>query len=225
MIAILIVVTLLPSRVVVIYPEAVVPFVLYFFLLWQQQASFSGCSSPYILWYGPMSALWRVLSHRKILFTFARILGLEQEFYLLELTCRNQIHHSGTLTQELPTTWQTTQVSLIQHNHTMPRILYTWGTVPNYPYLILVTNSFLSLVIIPTSSSIEWIDWLVSHRSIHTEFFTRDRVDEALSLICMMRRYILPGPGLLVYMSTLLWLFFRFSLETKDFEKGKWVAK
>lgn len=170
-----------------------------------------------------MSALWRVLSHRQILFTFARILGLEQEFDLLELTCRNQIHHSGTLTQELPTTWQTTQVSLIQHNHTMPRILYTWGTVPNYPYLILVTNSFLSLVIIPTSSSIEWIDWLVSHRSIHTEFFTRDRVDEAFSLICMMRRYILPGPGLLVYMSTLLWLFFRFSVwcfQRKIWRKG-----
>lgn len=78
-----------------------------------------------------------------------------------------------------------------------------------------------SLVIIPTSSLIEWIDWLVSHRSINTEFFTRD---EAFSLICMMFRYILPGPGLLVYMSTLLWLFFlfRLMLETKDLEKGKW---
>ena len=80
------------------------------------------------------------------------------------------------------------------------------------------------LVIIPTSSLIEWIDWLVSHRSINTEFFTRDRVDEAFSLICMMFRYILPGPGLLVYMYTLLWLFFifRLMLETKDLEKGKW---
>ena len=49
------------------------------------------------------------------------------------------------------------------------------------------------LVIIPTSSSIELIDWLVSHKSINTEFFTRDRVDEAFSLICMMCRYILLG--------------------------------
>lgn len=56
----------------------------------------------------------------------------------------------------------------------------------------------------------------MSHRSINTEFLTIDRVDEAFSLICMMFRYILPGPGLLVYMSTLLSYEFSFP------EKGKW---
>jgi len=98
------------------------------------------------------------------------------------------------------------------------------GRLGKQPALVIeLQEQEKSLVIIPTSSSIEWIDWLVSHRSIHTEFFTRDRVDEAFSLICMMRRYILPGPGLLVYMSTLLWLFFRFSvwcLKRKIWRKG-----
>jgi hypothetical protein len=87
------------------------------------------------------------------------ILGLEQEFDLLELTCRNQIHHSGTLTQELPTTWQTTQVSLIQHNHTMPRILYTWGTVPNYPYWSQI-HSFLHpnhVLVVPSLNKIYFL--------------------------------------------------------------------
>lgn len=99
------------------------------------------------------------------------------------------------------------------------------GRLGKQPALVIeLQEQEKSLVIIPTSSLIEWIDWLVSHRSINTEFVTRDRVDEAFSLICMMFRYILPGPGLLVYMSTLLWLFFifRLMLETKDLEKGKW---
>lgn len=96
------------------------------------------------------------------------------------------------------------------------------GRLGKQPALVIeLQEQEKSLVIIPTSSSIEWIDWLVSHRSINTEFFTRDRVDEAFCLICMMFRYILPGPGLLVYMSTLLWLFFFvWCLKRKIWRKG-----
>lgn len=96
------------------------------------------------------------------------------------------------------------------------------GRLGKQPALVIeLQEQEKSLVIIPTSSSIEWIDWLVSHRSINTEIFTRERVDEAFSLICMMFRYILLGPGLLVYMSILLWLFLvYFRLKRKIWRKG-----
>lgn len=94
------------------------------------------------------------------------------------------------------------------------------GRLGKQPALVIeLQEQEKSLVIIPTSSPIEWIDWLVSHRSINTEFFTRDRVDDLSHMYDVSVHSSWAGFTCL-YVYSLMTFIFVWCLKRKIWRKG-----